>query len=272
MARPGAYQESEPAGITCTRSPSRGGVSEQVLADPEMAHLDRVTLLGGLCGSIAHELNQPLTAILSNARALQTVLDQPVPDLRLAREIVGNIIEDCMGACDLIVNVRVLLRRDRGGAVPVAVNSAISEVIALEHSELVGRNTVVRTLLASGLPRALADKVEVQQIVLNLLLRACDSVADLAVSERLVTIITSAIDVSHTIRIQFRDRGASMSLEQLRALLDPQFSAEEQRILGTGLAISRAIAHANGGCLWGENNLDDGSSIVLDLPMVPQGG
>ena len=145
----------------------------------QLTHLSRVSMLGELSGSIAHEISQPLTAILSNAHAAQLLLSQTEPDLKELREILKDIVADDQRAVEVIRRLRQLLKRGEVQFQPLSVNEIIADVLKLLRSELVARSVTVHSELASGLPILRGDRVELQQVSINLVTNACDAMADL---------------------------------------------------------------------------------------------
>ena len=233
-----------------------------------LAHLARVAVLGELTGAIAHELNQPLTAILVNAQTLEELLARHEPDLGEALEIVRDLIEDDKRASGLIRKLRALLKRDTSPMQPLDVNEAITDVIDLERSDLVGRNIAVSLSLTPKLPAVLADRIQIHQVLLNLLMNACDAMADVNVDERVIRISTTVpSSAPDHVRIGVSDRGPGVAKGQLQQMFEPFFTTKQQG-LGLGLSISRSMVLAHGGKLWADNNLDCGLTVYLTLPIA----
>lgn len=228
----------------------------------ELAHLSRVSSLGVLSGALAHELNQPLGIILSNAQAAEFLLESDDPDLEELRAIVSDIVREDRRAGDVIKRLRALLRRGETAPQPLDVNENIREVLLLTHSDLIARGVTPVTHLEEGLPPALADRVQLQQVLLNLILNACDAMADNPPGERVIRLETQA--GQKEICLTVRDQGSGLP-EDVEKLFEP-FHSTKQDGLGMGLAICRMLITAHGGRLWAEPNPGRGASFHVALP------
>lgn len=229
----------------------------------ELAHLDRVTMLGELSASMAHELNQPLTAILSNAQAAQRFLAHDDVDLDEVRDILGDIVEQDHRAGEVIRRLRLLLRKGEVQKQSLDVNSVVLEVVNLLRSDLANQDVTARTELASALPNVTADRVQLQQVLLNLVMNACDAMNGNAYADRQVVVSTELCD-GETIRFSVSDRGAGIAPNQLEKIFDPFFSTKTHG-LGMGLAVCRTIISAHGGKLWADNNPEQGATFYFTL-------
>jgi PAS domain S-box-containing protein len=229
----------------------------------ELAHLSRVAMLGELSGALAHELSQPLTAVLSNAQAARLLLDRHPMDLDLLRATLDDIIRNDKRAGAVIDRLRALLRKGDAALQPVDVNDVGREVIDLAYGELVSRRVTVNSRLAPALPHVLGDRVQLQQVVLNLVLNACDAMNNTHVPERRLTLSTAARD--GLVEIVVSDRGSGIPDDQLERVFEPFVTFREQG-LGLGLAISRSIVSAHGGSIKAENNADGGATFRCVLP------
>jgi two-component system, LuxR family, sensor kinase FixL len=231
----------------------------------ELAHLTRVATLGELSGALAHELNQPLTAILSNAQAARRMLAREPVDLREVREILRDIAEDDRRAGEVIQRLRAMLKKGGAKLIPLDLNELIKEVLRLAHSDLITRNVAVTTELASELPPVCGDRVQLQQVILNLILNACEAMSDRQTQERRLTVAT-ARDGAAGVRVSVVDRGTGISADELERVFAPFFTTKEHG-LGLGLSICRSIVVAHGGRLWASNNQDRGATFHLTLPL-----
>lgn len=157
----------------------------------EVTHLTRVAILGELSGALAHELNQPLTAILSNAQAAQRLLTRAPLDPAVVGEILDDIVTDDLRAGEVITRLRALLKRGEASLRPLDLNDVAAEVLALARSELIDRHVTVSTRLMPGLPGTLGDRVQLQQVMLNLLLNACEAMSSKGWGERMLTVSTA---------------------------------------------------------------------------------
>jgi PAS domain S-box-containing protein len=229
----------------------------------ELAHLGRVALLGELSGTLAHELNQPLAAILANARAAQRMLaceDLNVPEFRA---ILDDIVSDDRRAGAVIQRVRALIRKDETELQPVPPNDLVTDVLELAHSDLIQRAVAVSTRLAPTLPTVHADRVQLQQVLLNLIVNACDAMADHPPGTRVLVITTAAR--GSAVRISISDSGTGITTEPIDAVFQP-FVTSKRQGLGLGLAICRSIVDAHGGRMWAVNNRGGGATFHVLLP------
>jgi C4-dicarboxylate-specific signal transduction histidine kinase len=231
----------------------------------ELAHLTRVAMLGELSGALAHELNQPLTAILSNAQAAQRLLAREPADIVEVREILHDIAEDDRRAGEVIQRLRAMLKKGEAKIVPLDLNELMQEVLRLAHSDLITRNVSVTTQLESRLPPVLGDRVQLQQVLLNLILNACEAMSGNQASERKLT-VAIARDPEKSVRACIVDRGTGIAADEMERVFEPFFTTKEHG-LGLGLPICRSIVAAHGGRLWASNNEDRGATFYLTLPV-----
>ena len=203
----------------------------------EVTHLTRVAILGELSGALAHELNQPLTAILSNAQAAQRLLARAPHDVAVVGEILDDIVTDDLRAGEVITRLRALLKRGEASFQPLDLNDITTEVLALARSELIDRHVTVSTRLAPDLPSILGDRVQLQQVMLNLLLNACEAMSTRASTERTLTVST-AVDGEGLVLTSMADRGSGIPPEAAERLFEPFFTTKPQG-LGLGLSICR---------------------------------
>ena len=230
----------------------------------QLTHLTRVALLGQLSGALAHELNQPLTAILSNAQAALHFLAADRIDPAELREILGDIVAEDQRAGEVIHRLRALFKRGETGLQQLRVNELVHESLDLAHGDLVTRNVAVATDLSPHLPPVRGDRVQMQQVLLNLLVNACEAMSGDTRGARHVTIATRATD-DGAVQISVTDRGPGIPAEQEPRLFEPFFTTKAQG-LGLGLSISRSIVTAHGGRLWGTNNAGPGATFHIVLP------
>jgi two-component system, LuxR family, sensor kinase FixL len=230
----------------------------------ELAHLTRVSALGELAGSLAHELSQPLTAILSNAQAAQRFLDGDPVNVREIGETLKDIVLDDCRAGEIIRRIRALVRKGDVELQRLDVGGVIRDVALLVHSDAIVRGIRVTVAIADDLPAVLADRVQLQQVILNLLLNGFDAVGDCVAADRVVAIEVLK-EPRESVHITVRDRGPGLTVEQLDRIFKPFFTSKPHG-LGLGLSISRTIVAAHGGRLWAENNADRGASFHVALP------
>jgi len=229
----------------------------------ELAHLSRVAMLGALSGSLAHELNQPLAAILSNAQAAQRFLARDPADTDQVREILADIVKSDRRAGEVIRRLRALLKNEEAVHVAQDLNAVVREVLELMHSDFLNRRVTVRTELAPGLPPVSGDRIQLQQVLLNLLLNGCDAMEG-AAGERLLTVRTDRA-ANGDARVCVADRGAGIPPAELERIFEP-FVTSKPHGMGLGLAVSRTIVQAHAGRLWAANNADGGAIFCFSLP------
>jgi PAS domain S-box-containing protein len=231
--------------------------------ESEFAHLSRVAIVGELSGSIAHELNQPLTAILSNAQAAQRFLSQDGGNLAELREILQDIVEEDKLAGEVIHRLRRLLRKGEVDLQRLDLADASTEVLRLMRTDLVDRGVSLKTELAGDLPQVLADRVQIQQVLLNLLTNACDAMAGAEPQERRLLLRADLSDGS--VHVSLADRGTGLPADEIEHVFEP-FVTTKSHGLGLGLTVCRTIIRAHGGRLWATNNSDRGATFHFELP------
>jgi PAS domain S-box-containing protein len=234
----------------------------------ELAHMTRVSLMGELAASLAHELNQPLTAILSNAQAAQRFLSGKPSDIEEVREILHDIVEDDNRAGEVIRQMRALVKKEELEFSSLDLASICREIVLLVHSDAILRNLRVSLDVRPDLPYARGDKVQLQQVLLNLLLNAFDAMKDCPLAERKI-LVRAESDGSGLVRISVRDRGTGLTSDKLDKIFQPFFTTKRDG-LGMGLSISRSIIETHGGCLWTENNPDRGATFYFTLPIAKE--
>ena len=224
----------------------------------QLAHLGRAAMLGELSGAFAHELAQPLTSILGNAEAALQLLPQR-DDLGEIREILRDIINDDMRAAEVITRLRSMLTQGEIHREPVDLNQVVQEVLALARSDLVTRNVAVRLQLEPHDALVHADRVQMQQVVLNLIVNACEAMSEVPSNERQVCISTRNFGGAE-LECAVADRGRGIAEGQEERIFQPFVTSKKQG-LGLGLAICRSIVEAHDGRLWAEN-APGGGAIV----------
>jgi C4-dicarboxylate-specific signal transduction histidine kinase len=233
----------------------------------ELAHLSRVAMLGELSGSLAHELNQPLTAILSNAQAAQEFLAGGSPDLQEVRGILEDIVQEDRRAGEVIRRLRALFRKGEVNYESIDLNDLIRDVLRLLNSDLVNHDVDVATRFAESIPAVNADRVQLQQVLINLIVNACDAMS--GSSTRRITVGTSMRD-GQEVEIRVSDTGCGIPPEQLRQIFEP-FHTTKAHGMGLGLAVCRTIISAHAGRLWASNNPSGGASLHVALPPIHAG-
>lgn len=232
----------------------------------EMAHLSRVSMLGELSGSLAHELNQPLTAILSNAQAARRFLAQDHADLNEVREILNDIVQEDQRAGEVIRRLRVLFKKREPQYLPLDLNEVVQESIKLTRSDMLNQGVTARTELTPDLPGVRGDRVQLQQVILNLIMNAADAMRDTRVDERRFVVRTE-LDGGESVRLSLADCGHGVPAEQLEEIFQPFFTTKATG-LGLGLSICRTIISTHGGKLWATpSDLGRGTTFCFTLPV-----
>ena len=231
-------------------------------AREELAHVTRITTMGELVASIAHEVNQPLGAIVANANACLRWLQHQPPKLDEARESVLQIILDGNRGSEVVTGIRGLLKREQPHTTPLNVNEIIQGIIGLLRSEL--REMTVQTQLAENLPLVKGDHVKLQQVLLNLMMNAIDAMKPLANHPRILHIETVS-EAGHGILVAIQDSGAGIDAGRMHQIFEPFYTTKPQG-LGMGLSICRTIIEWHGGRLWAEPNQGEGATFKFRLP------
>lgn len=237
---------------------------ESALQRDELAHLSRVALLAELSGSLAHELNQPLTAILANAQAAARFLDHVPPDLEEVRDGLANIVESDKRAGEVIRRLRALLRKERSDYRYLDVNEVVLDVFRIIRSDLLNRGVEVVLELAKDLPMVYGDRVQLQQVLLNLIMNASDAMKDGARGRELSLKTASAS--ADRVNVSVSDVGKGIPADDIERIFSP-FVTSKHDGLGLGLAVCRTIINAHAGTLWAANNDGPGATVSFDLPV-----
>lgn len=229
----------------------------------ELAHVSRVSIMGELSASMAHELNQPLTAILSNAQAAQRFMASGTADMNEFREILKDIAYDTTRARDVIRHLRALVKKSEPDFMRLDVSDTIREVVGFLHGDIVARNVRVALELAPNLPPVHGDRIQLQQVMINLLLNAFDALNGSPVSDRLVVVATT-LDAPRLVRVSVRDSGVGIPRDKLDSIFDPFYTTKPEG-MGMGLSVTRSIIESHGGRIWAENNADRGAMFQFTL-------
>src|SRR2546423_833256 len=247
-------------------------ITAQVKADlqlglqrEEMARMSRVSSMGELTASLAHELNQPLTAIASNAAAGRRLLAQGTPDLEMFEELLADVSADARRAGDIIHGIHHFVRKSEGRRCPVNLNDIVREVLRLLASDLLGRATAVETQLAPNLPSVDANPVHLQQVLLNLVMNSLEAMQSIPIGKRRIVISTRYEDTS-SVLVAVCDSGGGLPKEDLDKVFTHFYSTKPNG-MGMGLTIVRSIVEAHGGKLRAEN-VDVGARFFFTLPVT----
>jgi PAS domain S-box-containing protein len=245
----------------------RADHAEQALrqAQAELAHVTRVTMLGEMTASIAHEVNQPLAAVIANAEACLRWLDRETPDLAAARRSAEWVINDGNRASQVVRRVRALANKTDIEKVPLDVNNVVRDVIALVQRELSSQGVSLRTELAATLPMILGDRVQLQQVIINLVMNGIEAMQSVTDRQREL-VIRSGQDETHGVLLSVTDCGVGISAENANRLFSAFFTTKSSG-LGMGLSICRSIVEAHGGSLSASGNEGPGATFQFVLPV-----
>jgi signal transduction histidine kinase len=230
----------------------------------ELARVNRVTTIGQLAASITHEVNQPLAAARNNLTAVLNFLDRTPPDLVEVREALACAVKDNDRASTVVGGIRALMQQAPSRTDSVDLNEAVREVLELTHGEALKHGVSVRTQLADGLPLIQGDRVQLQQVVLNLILNAAQAMGGVADRTRKVLITTSRTEPNE-LCLGVRDTGPGLSAETLPRLFEPFYTTKSGG-MGMGLAICRSIIEAHGGRLWAARREPRGAIFQFTIP------
>jgi len=229
----------------------------------ELAHVNRVTTMGELAASIAHEIKQPISAAHTNAKTCLRWLGRDQPDIEEAREAVSRIVQDVTRASEIINRIRGLFKQGESERASLDVNEVIGEMISLLRSEA-GRHAIsVHAELAPELPKVNADRVQLQQVLMNLMLNGIEAISEGKAEGRLT--IRSQRNPDHLVLISVSDTGIGLPPDQADKVFDAFFTTKPQGT-GMGLSLSRSIIEAHGGRLWATGNPDRGATFQFTLP------
>jgi PAS domain S-box-containing protein len=231
-------------------------------AQMELAHANRVTTMGQLTASIAHEVNQPITGVVTNAHAALRWLGSHPPDLEEVRQALDAIIQDSTRAGDVIGRIRALVKKVPPRHDQLDINEAILEVIEVTRSELLRNGVSLQTELAKGLPLIRGDRIQLQQVILNLIMNAVEAMSDASSRDLL---ISTGEDISNGVLVAVQDSGPGLSRESLERLFEPFYTTKPGG-MGMGLSICRSIIKAHGGRVWATANVTQGATFHFSLP------
>jgi signal transduction histidine kinase len=230
----------------------------------ELARMARIATVGELAGAIAHEINQPLTAIISGGGSALRWLNRQKPKLDEAKAAVQRIVRDGNRAAEVVAHIRALLKKDKPNHVDVDLNDAIREVIALTRGERGARHVSLRTELFADLPTVRGDRIQLQQVVLNLILNAVEATSAIADTPRSLSIRTQRGEDGGVL-VAVEDTGVGIDPAAAIHVFEPFFTTKADG-MGMGLAISRSIVESHGGCLWIAPASPHGAIVCFSLP------
>jgi PAS domain S-box-containing protein len=231
----------------------------------ELSHVVRVATMSELASSLAHEINQPLAAILSNAQAALRFLKAAKPDLEEIRDALKDIITDDQRAANVIKELRDLMKKEEPYLEPLDVSQIIEQVLLLLRSDCIIRGVTVINDLPADLPPVHGSRVQLQQVIINLINNACEAMKDTVPAEKMLTIRALKKDPEN-IAVEIADCGQGLIKGMSEKIFEPFFTTKSKG-LGMGLAISRSIIAAHGGTLSARNNPDKGATVSFSLPI-----
>jgi C4-dicarboxylate-specific signal transduction histidine kinase len=252
-----------------TEETLRGQEHALQMARTELARVSRLTTLGELTTSIAHEVSQPLGAMVASAGACARWLAADPPAMAEARSALDNIVADGKRAREVIARIRALTKRQVPRKEMLDINHKIAEVLKLTEHELLDHDVVLRTDLAGTLPRVAGDRVQVQQVLLNLILNAIEAMSAVDGRARELTIV-SRHDGSNGVQVEVRDSGIGLDPQRAGQVFEAFYTTKIEG-LGMGLSISRSIIEAHGGRLWAGANEPHGAVFAFSLPTGEDG-
>ncbi|WP_279387620.1 PAS domain-containing sensor histidine kinase [Paraburkholderia kirstenboschensis] len=233
----------------------------------ELAHLTRISTIGELATSLAHEIIQPLTAIRNNAEAAQRFIAMDPVDLDEMREALRDIVEADERASEVIRRIRALVRKGEREVAPLKPATVVRDVLLLLRSDAIARGVRMSLHVDGNVPEVFGDRVQLQQVLLNLLLNAFDAMNDLPASSRMVTVVVT-VESPLVVRVAVRDCGTGLPSGERSGMIFKPFFSSKRDGLGLGLSISRSIIELHGGRLWAENNPERGATFCFTLPAV----
>jgi signal transduction histidine kinase len=234
--------------------------------EAELAHVSRVSLIGELSASFAHELNQPLAAILSNAQAALRFLDNDPNDVSEVRAILHDISASDRRASEIIGRMRAMMKKEKIRMELGDINVNVTEVLLLLRGDLVKRGVKVSTQLADDAPLVKGDHIQLQQVILNLLINGCDAMGGNAPESRQL-LVTTAREGASQVRVSIVDQGTGIPPATMNRIFEAFYTTKGSG-LGMGLAICREIVRAHGGKLWATNNTESGATFHFTLPLA----
>ena len=232
----------------------------------ELAHLSRVTMLGELSGSLAHELKQPLAAILSNAQAALCFLSHAEPNVDEVRAILRDIVEDDLRAGSIIQGLRLLLKKEQRQHEPLDLNKTVLDALKLVRSDMRNGDVGCATELAADLPSVVGDRVQLQQVLLNLVMNGCDAMRGEPQAGRQL-LVTTERRADGLVQVCVADQGQGIPPEDMERVFEP-FVTTKAAGLGLGLSVCRQIIAVHGGCLWATNNQTRGARFYFSVPVT----
>ncbi|TMA87633.1 MAG: GAF domain-containing protein [Deltaproteobacteria bacterium] len=267
----GHLAEDLTSGVRALRASEERKRAQDALqaAQAELARGTRFTAMGQMAASIAHEINQPLAAIVLNGNAALRWLANTTPDFDEARAALKRIVNDGHRASEVIGSIRAMCKKDIQERASLDVNQLIREVLVLVHAELQSQRVSVHTELMEDLPQVLADRVQLQQVIMNLIMNAVEAMGSITNRARVLR-VKSEVDVSHDVLMTVEDSGTGIDPKDINCIFDAFFTTKSHG-LGMGLSICRSIVEAHNGRLWASPGVHHGSVFHVALPIGEHG-
>ena len=234
----------------------------------ELAHVNRFSTAGELTASIAHEINQPLGSILTNAETADAILESPNPDIAELRDIVKDILQDDRRASEVIRRMRSLLKKAPFELKNLDLNDLVRDTVEFLSSLAVGRKVEMVSVTAPDALPVLGDRIQLQQVILNLVVNGIDAMRDTRSEERIIGIRTSRVE--NFAELSVSDRGPGIPEDNLKEVFEPFFTSKAEG-MGMGLSIARTIVEAHHGRISAENRRDGGAIFLIRLPLFRDG-
>jgi PAS domain S-box-containing protein len=260
------YESGEEEIVGAVMDVTEARKAQEALADAQaqLAHANRVATLGELAASIAHDVNQPLAAIVVNGEANLRWLDRPLPEIDTVRQGLEQMIADAERASKVVERIRALSKKNELERLLLDVNGVINDVIKLVGREIVSHQVSLRLELAADLPPVLGDRVQLQQLIINLVINGIQAMADIDNRARSL-LIRSEHDQSSQVRVSVQDSGNGIDLANANRLFDAFYTTKPGG-MGLGLSICRSITEAHGGRIWASNHSGTGAAFSFTLP------
>jgi signal transduction histidine kinase len=230
----------------------------------ELAHVNRLSMASELTASIAHEMNQPLGAILTNAETADAILKSPTPDIAELKDIVKDILHDDRRASEVIRRVRSLLKKVPFDPKNFDLNEVVRETVGLLSAVAVGRKVELGSFLAPFALPIICDRIQLQQVIINLVVNAIDAMKDTPSENRIIRIRTSRVEKFAELSVS--DRGPGIPEDKLKEVFEPFYTSKAEG-MGMGLSIARTIIEAHHGLIWAKNRDHGGASLRIRLPL-----
>jgi C4-dicarboxylate-specific signal transduction histidine kinase len=230
----------------------------------DVTHASRLALIGEITASVAHEVTQPLSAILANIETADLLLRQPEPNFTAVREILADVRQDDLRAHSIVCRLRTLLRKRELQLEEVDVNALASSVLSLVLPDALRRSVTIRTSLDPALPRAFADPVHLQQVLLNLLINAMNAMKDTPADRRVLEVRTE-LCAGNNLMVKVLDQGHGFEPAKKEKLFESFYTTKDDG-LGLGLSLARSIVTLHGGAIWAENRRDGGAAFAFTVP------